>query len=91
MTVKFVKAKPRAVLLVCGKCEKKMGSAGKYAKPLKKLLKPSRIKVVRTKCLGVCPGNSVTMHDSRKAQEWMIVRGSTPVEEVAELLFETVG
>ena len=73
-------------MLVCGKCARRNGSKDRLTKPLKRALKPALIKVVRTRCLGVCPGRATAVHDSRRPQEWMIVRDGTPVDEVVASL-----
>ena len=91
MKIRRVKAKPAALILVCGKCAKRNGKKDHLTKPLKKALKPAHIKVVSTRCLGVCPGNATALHDSRRTGEWMIVKTGTPVEDVAALLVEAVG
>lgn len=91
MTLKWAKAKPAAVVLVCEKCPKRTGGDA-LAKPLKRALKGAHMKIVRTKCLGVCPGKATLLHDSRRPQEWLIVKNGTPIEDVAaSLLVETVG
>jgi hypothetical protein len=43
---------------------------------------------VEVKCLGICPKNAITVIDSRKPHEWMVVRAGTPVAQVAALLTE---
>lgn len=88
MKIRHVRAKPLALILVCGKCPKRNGSKDRLTKPLKKLLKPARMKVVGTRCLGVCPGNATALHDSRKPGEWIIVKDGTSAENVAASLVE---
>lgn len=82
MTVLRVPVKPEAVILVCGKCAKRNGAKDRLSKPLKRALKPAALKVVKTRCLGVCPGRATVVHDSRRPQEWLIVRDDTPLDEV---------
>lgn len=89
--IRLSKAKPTAIVMACEKCFKRTHSKGKLTKPLKKALKPQRIKVVRTRCLGVCPKDAVVLHDSRRPREWVIVATGTPPDEVAALFLETVG
>jgi hypothetical protein len=89
--IRHVRAKPLALILVCGKCPKRNGSKDRLTKPLKKLLKPARMKVVVTRCVGVCPGNATVLHDSRKAGEWIVVKDGTSAEDVAASLVEPVG
>lgn len=89
--IRLSKAKPTAIVMACEKCFKRTHTKDKLTKPLKKALKPQRIKLVRTRCLGVCPKDAVVLHDSRKPREWVIVANGTPPEEVAALFLETVG
>jgi predicted metal-binding protein len=86
-----------SAILVCVKCSKKVdggfGEKGKtsLAKALKKEFGKGRRAsrgVVEVKCLKVCPKNAVTVIDSRKPHEWMVVRAGTPVAQVAALLTE---
>ncbi|MDB5700212.1 MAG: (2Fe-2S) ferredoxin protein [Sphingomonadales bacterium] len=86
-----------SAVLVCAKCSKKIdggfGEKGKtaLAKALKKEFGKGRKAargVVEVKCLGVCPKNAVTVIDSRKPGDWMVVRAGTPVAQVAALLTE---
>ncbi len=86
MTILRVPAKPVAVVMVCGKCARRHGHPDRLSKPLKRALKPAKIKVVKTRCLGVCPGKATAMHDSRHPQEWLIVQHGTPVEDVVATL-----
>ena len=83
--------------LVCAKCTKKLGGGfgdkGRepLAKALRKVLGKGRkapIGVVPVKCLGICPKGAVTIVDTRRPQEWMIVRAGTPVEHIAATLTE---
>lgn len=86
-----------SAVLVCAKCSKKLdggfGDKGGTAldKALRKRLGKGRkasIGVTAVKCLGVCPKGAVTVIDSRRPQEWMIVRAGTPVEQVVAQLSE---
>jgi ferredoxin len=89
--IRLSKAKPTAIVMACEKCFKRAHIKDKLTKPLKKALKPQRIKLVKTRCLGVCPRDAVTLHDSRKPREWVIVANGTAADEVAALFLETVG
>jgi predicted metal-binding protein len=82
-------------LLVCAKCSKKIGGGfgPKGKTPLLKALRAvlgkgrkAPVGVLPVKCLGVCPKNAVTMIDSRKPREWMIVPAGTPVAHVVNAL-----
>ena len=84
--IRFAKAKPVAIVMACEKCFRRIGAKDRLTKPLKKALKPMGIRVVRTRCLGVCPKDAVVLHDSRAPREWLIVREGTPVDEVATAL-----
>lgn len=89
--IRRVKSKQDAVLLVCSKCFKKAGAKDYLTKPLKRAVKPLGYKLVKTRCLGVCPKNAITMNDSRRPREWLIVKPDTPADEIAVSLVETVG
>ena len=89
--IRRTKAKPVAIVLACEKCFKRTHGKDHLTKPLKRALKPHRIKLVKTRCLGVCPKDAVTFHDSRKPGEWVIVTNRTPPHEVVALFLETVG
>ena len=95
--LKRVSANWGSAALVCAKCTKKVGGGfgdkGKtpLVKALRKLHGKGRkasIGAVPVKCLGICPKGAVTVIDTRKPREWMIVRAGTPVEQVAALLRE---
>lgn len=87
----------RGAILVCRKCGKKAGGGfgpkGKtsLAKALRTEIgggkgRKAKIGVVEVGCLGVCPKHAVTMVDTRRPGEWLIVKTGTPVEEVAARL-----
>lgn len=92
----FVRSNWEANLLVCRKCGKRLGGGfgDKGKTPLVKLLRKAiggkgrnaRIGVVEVKCLGICPGNGVTVVDSREPGRWRIVRAGTPTQEVIDML-----
>jgi predicted metal-binding protein len=86
-----------SAVLVCAKCSKKIdGGFGekdktRLVKALKKEIGKGRkaaLGIVEVKCLGVCPKNAVTVIDSRKPGEWMVVRAGTPIAQVKALLTE---
>ncbi len=85
------KAKPTAIVLACEKCFKRADVKDRMTKSLKRALKPSGIKLVKTRCMGVCPKGAVVLHDSRRPREWIIVANGTPAEEVVNLFLEAVG
>ena len=82
-------------VLVCAKCSKKVGGGfgPKGKTPLLKALRAvlgkgrkASVGVVPVKCLGVCPKNAVTLIDSRRPREWMVVPVRTPVAHVVKAL-----
>jgi predicted metal-binding protein len=84
----------RASVLVCAKCEKKLGNEGfgkKGQKRLSKLLRKrlgggwgrkAKAGVVSTRCMGVCPKGAVTVVNGARPRDWLIVQAGTPVEQV---------
>lgn len=89
--IRRVKAKQDDVLLVCTKCFKRADAKDRLTKPLKRAVKPLGYKLVKTRCLGVCPKNAVTMRDSKRPREWLIVKPDTPADEIAASLVHGVG
>ncbi|PZU08621.1 (2Fe-2S) ferredoxin domain-containing protein [Sphingomonas sp.] len=93
-----VPSKWAAAVIVCAKCEKKLGGGfGKDGKQrLSKLLakragggkgrKAALVGVITAKCMKLCPKRAVTVIDGAHPDEWLIVPGGTPVEEVEALL-----
>lgn len=84
-------------VLVCGKCSKKLdGGFGKdgrrpLAKALRKQLKlktgpKARAGIIETKCLGVCPKGAVTVVDSARPGDWMLITAGADLDEVARSL-----
>ena len=93
--VKIAKSNWEQTVLVCGKCSKKVGGGfgSKGNTPLLKALRAvlgkgrkASVGVVSVKCLGVCPKNAVTVVDSWRPREWMIVRAGTSVDDVVSSL-----
>ncbi|PZO88452.1 MAG: hypothetical protein DI623_12600 [Sphingomonas sanxanigenens] len=92
-----VRSNWQAALLVCGKCSKKLGGGfgpkGKtsLAKALKKETgggkgRKARVGVIETKCLGVCPKHAVTMVDTRRGRDWILVREGADVGDLVREL-----
>ncbi len=87
-------ARWRAAILVCSKCEKKLGKEGfgtKGRQRLSKLLRKriaggkgrkAKAGVISTGCLKVCPRYAVTIVEGARPREWMIVQAGTPIEQV---------
>jgi len=98
--VKTVRSDWQGAVLICRKCSKKLdGGFGKGGKQhlAKALRKEAKLKkgrkaplgIVEVPCLGVCPGGAVTVIDTRRPGEWMIVRkGADPAEVASELGLE---
>lgn len=88
-----VPARWSAVVLVCGKCSKKVkgGFGEKGRTPLAKALRKraegkgrkANYGVIETGCLKLCPKGAVVVVDGARPGEWLLVRPGTPVEEVA--------
>lgn len=94
---KIAKSNWDRTFLVCAKCSKKIdGGFGPNAKtPLLKILRTAfgkgrkaSVGVLSVKCLGVCPKNAVTIIDSRRPREWIIIPGATPVAKIVIALDE---
>jgi hypothetical protein len=94
---KIAKSNWDQTVLVCSKCSKKVGGGfGPRGKtPLVKALRAvfgkgrkASVGVVPVKCLGVCPKNGVTLVDSNRPREWMIVPAGTPLSKVTGALNE---
>ena len=86
MSLFAVRAKQSATVLVCQKCFKRTGAKDRLSGPLKRALKPLGIKLVKTRCVGLCPKNAVVLHDSRAPRQWTVVREGTPTGDVVAAL-----
>ncbi|UAK26253.1 hypothetical protein [Sphingomonas nostoxanthinifaciens] len=96
--IRHASARWRAAILVCAKCEKKLGGRGfgpDGRKPLSKVLRKhagggkgrkASIGVMQTKCLKICPKNAVTVVDGARPRDWLIVAAGTPIEDVEAAL-----
>jgi len=84
-------------VLVCRKCSKKLdggfGPKGsdRLAKALRKHLSLKRgrkaaVGIVEVNCLGVCPGDAVTVVNGAQARDWLLVRRGADLNELAETL-----
>jgi predicted metal-binding protein len=89
-----VRADWRQVVLVCGKCSRKLhGGFGPGGdKPLAKALRrqagggkgrKATLGVVEVGCLKICPKGAVVVVDAARPREWLLVAAGTPVGEVA--------
>lgn len=92
-----IPAKTRCVVLICGKCSKKLGGGfGKKGdKPLTKELRKvagskkgrkSDVLVLETGCLKLCPKGAVVAVNATRPGTWAIVPAHSDVDEVAEAI-----
>lgn len=97
MTIRTLPTRTRRLIAVCAKCGTKagggFGEGGKrsLAKALRRCDavgkgKRAAIKVVETRCLGICPKRAVVMVDGTRPGEAVLVPVGTPVEAVLDLL-----
>jgi predicted metal-binding protein len=97
--VKLAKARWQAAVLVCGKCSKRVGGGfgAKGRTPLAKALRKvdgfgkgrkAAVGVAEVKCLGLCPRGAVTMVDTRRPGEWLVVAPGEDVTALAERLLD---
>lgn len=89
-----LRARWRASVLVCAKCEKKLGKKGfgpDGRQRLSTLLRrrndggkdrKAGIGVISSKCLKVCPKHAVTVVDGARPRDWLVVQAGTPIEQV---------
>jgi predicted metal-binding protein len=85
----------QAVILVCGKCSKKLGG-GFGAEGDQSLTKALRRRtgkgkraaygIVETKCLKLCPKNAVAVVHGADPGRWLVIGEGEPVEAVAARL-----
>lgn len=84
-------------LLICAKCQKKLGGGfgkggkRKLSKELKASLRTGKgrkgsVGIVEVPCLGICPKKAVMLIDSRRPDVWRIVRAGADVEALADEL-----
>ncbi len=80
------------VVLVCGKCARKVGKAfgpeedQTLVKALRRRAGKGRkagVGVVETRCLKLCPKNAVTVVDGRDPAAWLVVPPGEPIEAIA--------
>lgn len=95
--MKQARAGWQGAALVCGKCTRKLdgGFGPKGRTPLAKALRKcpglgknrkATIGVIETKCLGLCPKNAVTVVDTRRPGEWLVVDRDEDVSTLAARL-----
>jgi predicted metal-binding protein len=94
---KIVRSEWRTVVLVCGKCTRKVngGFGPKGTTPLVKALRKyagkgkgrkAGIGAYEVPCLKICPKHAVTVIDGAHPDKWRVVPAGTPVGDVAEQL-----
>jgi hypothetical protein len=91
--IRSVPAHWQAAVLVCRKCEKKIGGGfGEKGKErLARLLRKragggkgrkASLGVIETKCLKLCPKRAVTVVNGSRPRDWLVIPAGTPIEEV---------
>ena len=89
--MKLAKSGWQRVLLVCAKCEKKLGNGGfgadgdeRLSRALKRQAggkgRKARFGVVPVKCLKLCPKKAVTVVDSTDPHRWRVIAPGEPIE-----------
>jgi predicted metal-binding protein len=93
MTIRTAKSRWTGMVLVCGKCSKKIdggfGSDGHT--PLAKALRQRAGKgrkatygVIETKCLKLCPKRAVAVVDAACPDRWLVIDAGEPIDTVAQ-------
>ncbi len=96
-SVRTVSTRASRLLAVCGKCGKKMGGGfgkgGKASliKTLRRELaaakgKRAAVRIVETRCLGICPRHAVAVVDGGCPESVLIVARGTEVGVIADRL-----
>ncbi|TVV71595.1 hypothetical protein [Sphingomonas solaris] len=95
--MKTVRANWRTTILVCRKCSKKLGGGfgPKGRTDLARALRDeaglgkgrkAEAGVLEVECLKICPKHAVTVVDTARPGEWLVVKPETPLAEVAARL-----
>jgi len=85
-------AKAPELVLVCGKCSRKLGPAGKaIRKDLKQALKTRRwgkVRLVKTGCMSICPKRRQVLASARSLGERrvLVIAENASVEESLDYL-----
>ena len=85
-------AKTRAVVLVCGKCSRKLGPRGKaLRKAVKRALKTRRwgeARVVETRCFSLCPKRRQVLASARSLAErrLLVIEPTSSIDESLDYL-----
>ena len=97
MTRASVPAAWQGVVLVCGKCSRKVGGGfgpkrrTSLARALRGLLPSAKGRkaahgVIETGCLKLCPKRRVVAIDAARPGEWLLIEPGTAIEDVAARL-----
>jgi predicted metal-binding protein len=83
------------VVLVCGKCSRKVGKCfgpdgdEALAKALRRRAgkgRKAQVGVIETRCLKLCPKRAVAVVDARTPGEWLVVPPDEPIDALATRL-----
>jgi predicted metal-binding protein len=97
--IKHVPSNWQGMVLVCKKCSKKIGGGfgpkrkTALAKALRRELATKKGRkgsfgIAEVGCLGVCPGNAVTVVDGARPDDWLVVPRGSDVAELAAALVD---
>jgi predicted metal-binding protein len=86
----------KTVILLCGKCARKLdgGYGPKRKDPLRTALQAAvresgrrrEIRIIETRCMGICPRKAVTMVNASKPGTISVVPKGTPITDVMALI-----
>ena len=86
----------KTILLLCGKCARKLdgGYGHKRKETLRSVLRAAlreaghgrEVRIVETRCLGICPKKAVTAVNASHPGEIFVVPAGMPVEEIMQVL-----
>ena len=85
-------AKTRDIVLICGKCRRKLGHSGKdIRKALKRALKSGRwgkARLVETRCFSLCPKRRQVLASARSLREGrlLVVQQNSSTDEMLDYL-----
>jgi predicted metal-binding protein len=86
----------KTVVLLCGKCARKFkgGYGPKGKDPLRLALRTAlkdaghrrEVRIIETRCMGVCPKRAVTMLNASRPDTLCVVPAGTAMEEIMPLI-----
>ncbi|PTQ07373.1 hypothetical protein CLG96_17655 [Sphingomonas oleivorans] len=90
---KKVRSDWQAAILVCRKCEKKLGGGfgpdgdERLAKALRRHAgggkgRKAKLGIIEVGCLKICPKRAVTVVNGARPGEWLVVRPGTSIDEL---------